>query len=82
MCDGRIIKVVWSVQGVTTKKGMVSSDAINISPDVKRSIVTLRGRLGGELFEVTRTRTASKSACPKHLLPVITVSDRFSICIS
>lgn len=44
------------------KKGMVSADAVNISPRVKRAVVTVRGLLAGREFIVTRTRTASKCA--------------------
>jgi hypothetical protein len=47
---------------MTAKRGMVSADAVNISADVKRAVVTVRGLLAGTEFTVSRTRTASKSA--------------------
>jgi hypothetical protein len=54
-------RIVIRFQGATAKKGMVSADAVNISPSIKRAVVTVRGLLGGTEFEVTRTRTPSKS---------------------
>lgn len=62
------------VQGAAPRRGMVAADAVNVSRQVRRAVVAVRGMLGGQPFEVTRSRTASKSAlffCSLLWLPML-----------
>lgn len=74
-CSGAYSMRYWrrAVQGAVARRGMVSADAVNVDPGVRRAAVAVRGRVGGVPFEVTRTRTASSSAplhCPYALFCV------------